>query len=120
MPGFFYFYLGLLKTDIQGPLDRVTDYTRSRITLLLACNAESMCNRNPTFRGNELSSFSRVECNYRTLKIKNASKYQDYFVHWCSLLAQKAESSANPLRKLQNSYTRLVEQVDFGSLQNNV
>jgi hypothetical protein len=79
-----------------------------------------MCNRNPTFRGNELVSFSRAEYIYKTLKTKNVSKYQDYFAHWRSLLAQKAESSANSLRKMQNSYTRLVVQVDFGSLQKNV
>ena len=116
---FFYFYLGRLKRYIQRPLDRVTDYTRSRITVLLACDTESVCNRNPTFRGNELSSFSRVEYICRTLKMKNASKCQNYFEHWRSLLAQKAEYSANSLRKLQNSYTRLVTRVDFGSLQKN-
>jgi hypothetical protein len=71
---FFNFYLGCLKTDIQGQLDRVTDYSPSRIPHLLACDAESMCNRNPNFRGNDLASFSRADYVSRTLKMKNTSK----------------------------------------------
>jgi hypothetical protein len=98
---FFLFLSRTSENRHSGPLVRVTDYTRTRITLLLACDAKSMCNRNLTFRGNELSSFSRVEYIYRTLKMRNASKCQDHFAHWRSLLAQKAESSANSLRKLE-------------------